>query len=95
MNQLNPILGAFFDGVYTCGYLIASTFFLRFWNRSHDQLFLWFCLAFFFLASSSAFPVILGTLNDQQPAVYLLRLAGYIAIILAILKKNTERGPRP
>lgn len=94
MDLINPILAAFFAGIATAGSLLAALFFLRFWQRSRDNLFLNFCFAFLLLACNSIAPLMLGTLNDQQPAVYLFRLAAFALIIWAVLRKNMEKGGR-
>lgn len=94
MNPINPILAAFFAGIATAGSLLVALFFLRFWQRSRDKLFLCFCFAFLLLACNSIAPLMLGTLNDQQPAVYLFRLAAFALIIWAILRKNMEKSDR-
>jgi hypothetical protein len=88
----DPIVVAFVGGLLTAGFAVAALFFLRFWTRTGDRLFLTFAGAFLLLAVNQAVPVLLGIPSEEQGYVYLLRLAGFALIILAILSKNLRRG---
>ena len=87
----DPALVGFFAGALSLGFLAAAAFFLKFWRRTKDGLFLTFALAFVLLALNQAAPVVLGIPREDQAPVYLLRLAGFSLIILAILRKNMRR----
>ena len=84
---------AFLSGAVTMGYLVAALFFLRFWTRSRDTLFLAFAGAFALLAVNQALVVLSGTPREEQGWIYLIRLLGYLLIIAAIVRKNL-RGAR-
>ena len=43
---MNSIVVDFLSGAVTLGFLVAATFFLRFWRRTHDRLFIAFAAAF-------------------------------------------------
>lgn len=88
----DPIIVAFIGGLLTAGFAVAALFFLRFWKRTGDGLFLTFAGAFFLLAANQAIPVLMGVPSEHQGYVYLLRLAGFALIILAILRKNMRRS---
>jgi hypothetical protein len=81
----------FTAGLTTMGYLIAGLFFLRFWRRTGDGLFLAFWLAFWLFALTSALIALSGLPREEASWFYLLRLAGFGLIIAAILVKNA--GP--
>jgi hypothetical protein len=83
-----PVMVAFAAGVLTCGYFLVGCFFMRFWVRARDFLFLIFAGAFFLLAANQALPILLGIPREEQGGVYLLRAAGFALIIIAILVKN-------
>jgi hypothetical protein len=87
----DPILAAFAGGALTLGFLIVGLFFLRFWRRTRDGLFLAFALAFALLATNQAVPVLAGIPSENQGYVYLLRLAAFVLIIAAVLRKNIGR----
>lgn len=82
----------FFGGMVTMGMLVCAAFFLRFWLRSKDSLFLAFSLAFLLLSLSHALNAILQIPVEERSLLYLLRLAAYALIVYAILQKNVVRG---
>jgi hypothetical protein len=81
----------FTNGMLTSAYLIAGLFFLKFWRRTGDGLFLAFAAAFALMAVNQAVPVIFGIPDEALGGVYLLRLAAFLLIIWAILRKNMAR----
>lgn len=83
-NALNGVV----SGAMLMAYAVASLFFLRFWSASRDRLFGMFSLAFAVLAVQRfAITVTRETMEDQT-IFYLLRLAAYVIIIVAIVDKN-------
>jgi len=81
-------LQAFMGGAVSAGYLVAALFFLRFWRRTRDGLFAAFAAAFVLLAANQAAPILFGIPDEALGGVYLLRLAAFLMIILAVLRKN-------
>ena len=81
----------FVYGIITMGYVVAGLFFLKFWQRSRDLLFAIFALAFWLLALNQAIVAALDVPREEQSWVYLLRLAAFILIIVAIIQKNAAR----
>ena len=88
MTQPDPILAAFTAGALTLGWLAIGVFFLKFWRRTGDGLFLAFAVAFALLATNQAVPALFGVPSEDQGYIYLLRLAAFLLIILAVLRKN-------
>jgi hypothetical protein len=86
-----PVLEAFMAGAVSVGYLVAALFFLKFWRRTRDGLFAVFGAAFVLMAANQAAPVLFGIPDEALGGVYLLRLAAFLLIILAILRKNLAR----
>lgn len=73
---------------------VIGIFFLRFWTRSGDGLFLAFALAFWLMAINQTLVALFGAGVESSAPFYLLRLAAYVLIIFAIVRKNTRRkGP--
>ena len=93
INTIDPLLSAYANGFFTCAALLAALFFLRFWRRSRDGLFLGFSIAFILMAGNSFAPLILASFNDQEPGVYLLRLLAFLVILFSIWRKNLRRPP--
>jgi hypothetical protein len=81
----------FTAGLLTAGYLVAGLFFIKFWRRSRDSLFAVFAAAFVMMAANQAAPVLFGIPDEALGGVYLLRLAAFLLIIVAILRKNMAR----
>jgi hypothetical protein len=83
-----PVLASLVGGALAMGFIVASLFFLKFWRRTHDPLFLSFAAAFVLFALNQVTPVLFGIPRENQSSIYLLRLAGFGLIIFAILRKN-------
>jgi hypothetical protein len=71
----------FASGMITMGFLLASVFFLRFWSRTRDALFLAFAAAFFLLAANQGLVSLLGLPREDLSRVYLLRILAFALII--------------
>lgn len=85
-NLIHFLFGAIFLGCMT-----ASLFFLRFWKKSSDPLFLLFALAFALLGVERTVLVFLSPSDEFKPYVYLIRLAAYVLILAAVVNKNRPR----
>jgi hypothetical protein len=83
---------AYVSGAITMGHLIAGLFFLKFWKRTRDRLFLAFAAAFWLLALNQGIIALAGIPREEQSWVYLLRLAAFLLIIMAIVSKNFSRA---
>lgn len=79
---------SFFSGIVTAGYLACGLFFLRFWSRSHDFLFLAFAAAFWLLALNVAIVILIPEPNEIRSWFYLIRVVAYVLIAIAIIRKN-------
>jgi hypothetical protein len=95
---MNAILVDFLSGAVTLGFLVAAGFFLRFWRRTRDRLFLAFAAAFVLLAVNQALAAFLGAGDERTPYTYVLRVLGFVLILFAIVDKNlsstASRGNR-
>jgi hypothetical protein len=72
------------SGALLMGYAIAALFFLRYWRDTHDSLFAYFSAAFLLLAVGR---VGLSVAEPHQ-LLYVLRLAAFVLIIVAIVMRN-------
>lgn len=81
----------FLSGLIAAGFVVAALFFFRFWSRAKDILFLGFALAFALLAVSQALTTLLDLPLEERSWIYLLRLAAFLILIFAILRKNMGR----
>lgn len=85
----------FIGGALTMGYLVLGVFFLKFWRRTRDALFMMFALAFGLLAVNG-FAVSASDGYDADVGwTYVLRLLAFVLIIVAIVRKNMATKARP
>ncbi len=78
----------FLSGAVALGYLVAAGFFLRFWRRTADRLFLAFAAAFVLFALNQVLGSALVVLIEPSSLIYLLRILGFVIILVAIFDKN-------
>jgi hypothetical protein len=78
----------FLSGAVAAGFLLASLFFLRFWKKTSDGLFLAFACAFFLLGLGQALLALANVPEEERSALYLVRLAAFALILVAIIRKN-------
>jgi uncharacterized membrane protein YqgA involved in biofilm formation len=79
-------------GAIAFGSAVGGLFFLRFWQRTSDRLFLYFSFAFFLQALDRILIGINASTSDENPVIYLIRLVAYGLIILAIIDKNRKKS---
>lgn len=82
---MNP-LHLFMTGASSMGCLVAAVVFLRYWRDTRDRLFSLFAVAFVGLALNRALLAFFG--RENQPYLYLVRLAAFVLIAIAIVDKN-------
>ena len=82
-------MASFFNGAAAMASLAAGVFFVRFWRESHDRLFV--CLAAAFATFAINYTM-LGVLPlpDERAYAFVLRLVGFVAILVGILVKDRE-----
>jgi len=78
----------FLSGAVVMGFWLAGLFFLRFWKRTHDELFLAFTLAFWLLGLGQALLAFSDVLVEERSWLYLIRLTAFVLILGAIWRKN-------
>jgi hypothetical protein len=83
----------FISGMVTMGFLVAGLFFLRFWQRTRDRLFVAFGAAFLLFAANQALVALSGVPSEHQSWFYALRIAGFALLIAAIIGKSVKRRP--
>jgi peptidoglycan/LPS O-acetylase OafA/YrhL len=85
---MSDLLLSYLGGAITLGYLVAALFFLRFWRKTTDRLFLAFAGAFALLALNQIVASFLGAGDERTVYAYSLRVFGFILILWAIADKN-------
>lgn len=79
------------SGAIIMGYAVAALLFLKFWRRTSDGLFLAFALAFLLMAMTPLLTILMQVPREEQSPFYLLRLAAFLIIIVAIVGKSVRR----
>ncbi len=80
----------FLSGAITMGFIVAGLFFLRFWKRTHEGLFIAFALAFWLLGLTQSLLTFTDIPVEERSWLYLLRLAAFSLILISIWTKNRK-----
>jgi hypothetical protein len=78
----------FLSGAVSFGFFVCGLFFLRYWKRSRDELFLTFALAFALLGAGQAILALASIPTEDRSSLYLIRLTAFLLILFAIYRKN-------
>ena len=80
-------MNSFLQGAIVMGCAIIGVFFLRFWKKSRDRLFLFFSAAFWLLGINW---LALAFSNKDEPntILYVVRLLAFVLILIGIWDKN-------
>ena len=81
-------LNVFMLGAVALGCALAALFFLRFWRNTGDRLFAGFAAAFTLLGIHWTLVALTAPTDEHQPHFYLVRLAAFVTVLLAIVEKN-------
>jgi hypothetical protein len=84
-------LYSYISGATAMGFVIAGLFFLRFWTRTRDVLFLGFALAFWLLGLSQTVMTLTDIPVEERSWLYLLRLAAFLLILSTLWLQNRRR----
>ena len=82
------MIEGFLLGVIATSSLIAGVFFLKFWRKTGDSLFLAFGVAFFVEGLNRCAVLFLAKPNEGSPYIYIVRLLAFLLILAVILHKN-------
>jgi Family of unknown function (DUF5985) len=85
-------------GVLTMACVVVAIFFFHYWRSSRERLFAYFSVAFATMAVDwlvhalvvPADPVRAEAYLMHQPEIYLVRLAAFVVILIAIIDKNRQ-----
>jgi uncharacterized membrane protein YoaK (UPF0700 family) len=82
------MLKTFLSGAICMACFTVALFFLRFWRRTGDRLFLAFTATFVLLMAERIILVMIGTSHEFAPYVYVVRLLAFVILIGGIVDKN-------
>jgi hypothetical protein len=86
--MISSTLLTFLSGAVAFGFLVCGLFFLRFWRRTRDPLFMAFALAFALLGTGQAVLALANIPTEERGSLFLIRLSAFALIIFAIMRKN-------
>jgi len=81
-------------GAFAAGHLIAAAIFLRFWTKTKAAMLMFFSVAFALVGISYGLLCLTDISAPEPSGVYLVRLAGFILIIVGIVWTNLRHRPR-
>ena len=87
------MIEGFLLGIVVTASLASGTFFLKFWQRTRDPLFLAFGIAFIIEGLNRIGFLLTEKPNDGSPIIYVVRLVAYLLILSAVVWKNRGRKP--
>lgn len=80
----------FLSGAVALGFAACALFFLRFWRRTREELFLAFAVAFLLLGAGQTILALANIPTEERGSIYLLRLIAFLLILIAIYRKNRD-----
>ena len=91
----------FLSGVMGTTFAASGIFFLKFWKASRDPFFLYFAFACELIALERIVVVTLhvvygphDTVPDLRMGIYIIRLAAFVLMLVAIVQRNRASGQR-
>ena len=84
------MIHSFVSGAIMFGCFVAGAFFFKFWHKTRDALFWMFGAAFVLLAIERMVITLTGVAGEEHSLVYLIRLAAFLMILVAIANKNRQ-----
>lgn len=82
------VLVGLISGMIAAGCLVVALFFVRYYRRTSDALFIYFAVAFALLAAEKLAVLIVPDWFPEPPWLFLVRLAAFLAIGAGIWDKN-------
>ena len=85
---MTEVLIPFLAGALALAHILAGAYFLRFWRKTRNSLFLSFACAFWLLAVNRVIISWLGDEHERAGHSYILRVIGFLLILATIIQKN-------
>lgn len=81
----------FLSGAVALSFFVCALFFLRFWKRTSEGLFLSFALAFLLLGTGQTVLALANIPTEDRGSIYLIRLAAFLLILVGIYRTNRKQ----
>lgn len=82
------LLNEFLLGAECMSMLLVALFFVRFWLKTRDRLFVYFSAAFLVMMVERIIRAIMVEDTEWAPYIYSVRLVAFVLILVAIADKN-------
>lgn len=82
------LINQFIYGAVMMASVVASLFFLKFWQKTKDRFFAIFSSAFMLFAIERWISVIMATQDETRTWIFMIRLLAFVLIIGAVVDKN-------
>ncbi len=82
----------FLSGATALAYLMIGLFFLKYWRKTADRLFLCFAIAFWILTLQRISLLLFPVHGEDTTLVYAVRLLAFLVILFAIWSKNRTKA---
>jgi hypothetical protein len=92
---MNGTLLPFLAGALALAQTLAGVYFIRFWRKTRNSLFLSFACAFWLLAINRVIISCLGDEDERAGHSYVLRVIGFLLILGSIIHQNIVASRRP
>jgi hypothetical protein len=86
------MIQGFLLGIIVTASLTAGIYFLKFWRRTGDPLFMAFAAAFIIEGLNRIVFLFMERPNEGSPLIYAVRLFAFLLILAAIVRKNRGRA---
>ena len=83
-------MNQFVLGMAVMGAFVAGLFFIRFWRRTRDRLFLIFSAAFWLMSLNWLLLAFFSAADETDTSLYAIRLVAFLLILVAIIDKNRK-----
>lgn len=81
----------FLSGAVALAFFVCGLFFLRFWRRTSEGLFLSFALAFLLLGTGQTVLALANIPTEDRGSVYLIRLLAFLLMLVGIYRTNRKQ----
>jgi len=85
------MITGFLTGVIFSLYMVATVFFVKFWTRTGDRLFLAFAVAFVMEGFNRLQFLSVNHPEDGSPGIYIVRILAFSLIAAAVIAKNLQQ----
>jgi uncharacterized membrane protein len=85
------MIAGFLIGIIFTFYMVAALFFLKFWMRTRDRLFIAFALAFLIEGLNQVRFLVVAHPEEGSAGIYAVRILAFTLIAAAIIAKNMQQ----